>query len=282
MITIRKLLALPKKTRLRKIVRVLEQLERRSVEDPSKPLSDADRGYVRALLGLLTEESQLDAKTHGLASETRDWFARDEAADPENRRRYLNAVRHSMLQALGEEPSDWDLTVGGSDELDRSRRTVRDLFVYLEDLRAPFNVGSILRTAEAFGIRHVYLSSECPKPDHPRARRSAMGAESALDWSIAELPEAVEHAADLCGLSREEMPVIAVETGGTELRAFRFPALGMIVLGSEELGVSSHALRVAEASAGRITIPLAGAKSSLNVGVAFGIVAATWVSSLSA
>ncbi len=47
-------------------------------------------------------------------------------------------------------------------------------------------------------------------------------------------------------------------------------------MGSEELGLSPEALRLADASAGRVSIPLAGAKRSLNVSVAFGILMHAW------
>jgi TrmH family RNA methyltransferase len=49
-----------------------------------------------------------------------------------------------------------------------------------------------------------------------------------------------------------------------------------MIVGSEELGVSSEMLAIADRSLGRVSIPLAGAKGSLNVSVAFGIVMHLW------
>jgi tRNA G18 (ribose-2'-O)-methylase SpoU len=49
-----------------------------------------------------------------------------------------------------------------------------------------------------------------------------------------------------------------------------------MVLGSEELGISSDALQYC--TAGRVEIPLVGAKASLNVATAFGIAAFAWFS----
>jgi TrmH family RNA methyltransferase len=54
------------------------------------------------------------------------------------------------------------------------------------------------------------------------------------------------------------------------------PEPGIVILGSEELGVSAASLAVAERSAGRVSIPTGGAKASLNVAVAFGILAHEW------
>jgi TrmH family RNA methyltransferase len=50
-----------------------------------------------------------------------------------------------------------------------------------------------------------------------------------------------------------------------------------MIVGSEELGVSPEALRKADASLGRVSIPTIGAKGSLNVAVAFGIAMQSWL-----
>ncbi len=50
------------------------------------------------------------------------------------------------------------------------------------------------------------------------------------------------------------------------------------MVGSEELGVSPELLALADASLGRVSIPLAGTKGSLNVSVAAGILLHTWFS----
>jgi TrmH family RNA methyltransferase len=51
-----------------------------------------------------------------------------------------------------------------------------------------------------------------------------------------------------------------------------------MLVGCEELGLSPEALRLARA--GRVSVPMAGAKRSLNVAVAFGIVMQAWFASL--
>ncbi len=84
-----------------------------------------------------------------------------------------------------------------------------------------------------------------------------------------------------CSLNElpEDLPVFALETGGTDINEFKFPKQGICIIGSEELGVSPQAL--ARATYGRVTIPMKGLKASLNVGVAFGILMQKWVESLS-
>jgi RNA methyltransferase, TrmH family len=128
---------------------------------------------------------------------------------------------------------------------------------YLEDIRSPFNVGSMFRTADAFGLAEILLSGFSADPAHPRAQRSAMGATSLVPWRRAGL-DGVE------GLGE----VFALELRGDPIDDFEFPEVGVVVVGSEELGVSPVAL---ERCGRRVSIPMLGAKGSLNVGVAFGV-----------
>ena len=76
----------------------------------------------------------------------------------------------------------------------------------------------------------------------------------------------------------QDLPVFALETGGTPIEEFNFPKQGICVIGSEELGVSPQAL--AKATYGTVTIPMIGLKASLNVGVAFGILMQKWCEAL--
>ena len=75
-----------------------------------------------------------------------------------------------------------------------------------------------------------------------------------------------------------DVPVFALETGGTDINDFVFPKQGICIIGSEELGVSPEALK--RADYGRVSIPMKGLKASLNVGVAFGILMQKWVEAL--
>jgi TrmH family RNA methyltransferase len=77
-----------------------------------------------------------------------------------------------------------------------------------------------------------------------------------------------------------DTPVFALETGGTPLRDFAFPQTGVMIVGSEELGISPEALTLADVSLGRVSIPCYGAKASLNVSAAFAIAMQAWAESL--
>jgi len=197
--------------------------------------------------------------------------------------RSIDDFRHILMRISGQAPADWDLhdfrsarsspglaSGAAGDKANDSaelRPFIPGLRVYLEDIRSPFNVGTIMRTAEAFGFEEVLLSPDCADPRHPRAARSSMGAVDMVPWRRAAL-------AELPSLG----PVFALELGGTALAGFSFPGRGVLILGSEELGVSAPALVLAGER--RVSIPMRGIKASINVAVAFGIAAQAWVSAI--
>ena len=180
--------------------------------------------------------------------------------------RSINSYKYKVMAKGNIQVADWDMAL--DTDIPGAERKVLPISVYLEDIRSPFNVGSIFRSAESFCFKQVLLSPDTPTPVQSRAKRSAMGTDAILPWST---------------MSKEELagkPVFALETGGTPIDEFDFPAEGIMILGSEETGVSPELLEIAKASLGIVSIPSYGIKRSVNVGVAFGIAAQAWASSL--
>ena len=184
--------------------------------------------------------------------------------------RVCNCARNHLLALIGTFPAEWDLVIAPhSAPTDENGVVIkRDFYpgvcVYAEDIRSPFNMGSIFRTAEGMGAEKVFISPFCVDPEHPRAIRSGMGCIETMGYtrcSLDELPQ--------------DLPIFTLETGGTPIDEFDFPQQGICIIGSEELGVSPQALQ--KATYGRVTIPMKGLKASLNVGVAFGILMQKWV-----
>ena len=195
-------------------------------------------------------------------------------SEPFDERRVCNCARNHLLEIIGTFPAEWDLVIAphknplAEDGTVIERNFYPGTAVYAEDIRSPFNLGSIFRTAEGMGAEKVYISPGCVDPEQPRAVRSGMGCIETMGWdriSIEDLPK--------------DVPVFALETGGTPIDEFKFPEKGICIIGSEELGVSPQALK--RATYGTVTIPMIGLKASLNVGVAFGILMQKWCEYLS-
>jgi len=260
MFPVSKLSELSPRTRQRKITRILQ-----AVEVAAAGGSSPDPDYLNAVLQHIGEGMPAAVAAAAAALSAVLGAPHDGAA----LLRAVNALRHSMLSALQAEPAEWDLVNASTGKLDRPARGTLPMVIYLEDVRSPFNVGSMFRTAEAFGAQRILLSPRTPLPSHPRAVRTSLGAESVLPWERAELS-----AAESLG------GVFALELGGTSIDRFAFPRSGVVLVGSEELGLSPEALRLADGQYGRVSIPLGGAKRSLNVSVAFGILLHAWRSAL--
>ena len=222
--------------------------------------------YIREITKILLKDPKLSPQAAG---ELKILLAQE----PLDELRLCNCARNHLLAIIGTFPAEWDLVIAPHSTPTNEDGTVRqrDFFpgtaVYAEDIRSPFNLGSIFRTAEAMGMEKVYISPCCVDPQQPRAVRSGMGCIETLGWTRASLNELPQ-----------DIPVFALETGGTDIEDFVFPKKGICIIGSEELGVSPEALK--RADYGCVTIPMKGLKASLNVGVAFGILMQKWTESL--
>lgn len=255
MFTLRKLKTLPRKTRIRKLIAILQKAEIELTQE-----KEIDILYIQSIIeGLYSDLPENIRKNIQVYKE--------KLASGYPFKRFLYMVRQSLLTFVNAEPAEWDFILPGTGKLDPGKRIILPAKVYLEDIRSPFNVGSIFRTAESFGVSHIYLSENTPRPDHKRALKTARGCADVIPWGTAILSDIAS-----------EQGIFALELGGTPIHLFKFPRNGIVLIGSEELGLSPEALELARNGYGCVSIPLAGAKRSLNVSVAFGILMYTWFS----
>jgi tRNA G18 (ribose-2'-O)-methylase SpoU len=133
--------------------------------------------------------------------------------------------------------------------------------IYLDNLRSGHNVGSIIRTTEAFRLGTLYFSKQTPFVDNKKVQDAAMGTVATAFCKVVD------------NIYQLPKPRIALETveGAKSIFDFTFPERCTIMIGNEEYGLSSHALAIADHI---IQIPLVGTKNSLNVACAFSILAA--------
>ena len=245
MFTEKKFKSLEPQLRCRKAARILKD-----AEEALRRGCPVDTPYLEMILRNALEEPEVR-----LENTSQGFFLRS-----------INNYKYKVMEKAGIQVADWDMTL--DTDILGAERKVLPISVYLEDIRSPFNVGSIFRSAESFCFKEVLLSPDTPTPDQSRAKRSAMGTDTILPWST---------------MKKEELtgkPVFALETGGTPIDEFDFPAEGIMILGSEETGVSPELLAMARESLGIVSIPIYGIKRSVNVGVAFGIAAQAWGASL--
>jgi TrmH family RNA methyltransferase len=274
MIPLYKLEKLPRTQQLRKIAKVFAMAETRlcTAGETAGLFSITEMAFFTDAAKLLAQDALFSPDAQKEFAQAAGIFAQavnDSAGDGALFRRAINSVKHLLLAATGRDQADWDFT-GSDGRLDSVKRQIFEgMFVYMEDIRSPFNVGAMFRTAESFGVEKIFLSPLCADPRHRRAERTAMGCVDIIPWERRDFFSAPE-SGDL------PFPVFALETGGVPLTEFPFPRRGLLIAGSEELGVSPRALSAADSSLGRVSIPCYGAKASLNVSVAFGIALQKW------
>ena len=138
------------------------------------------------------------------------------------------------------------------------------LFLLLDDVQDPANVGAILRSGEAFGVAAALLTPGCAWPFSPRALRASAG-------SAFRLPVAAGVAAgEAVAWARRHGIALAgaAAHGGTAPEALGGIRPLALVIGSEGHGISAE---IAGSLDHRVTLPLAGRVDSLNAAVAAGV-----------
>jgi TrmH family RNA methyltransferase len=130
--------------------------------------------------------------------------------------------------------------------------------ILLEDVQDPGNLGTMLRSAAASGVREVFLSKGCADVYSPKVLRSGMGAHFAL--SIHEDADLESVLAAFAGSK-----VVTALDGAVSLYAVDLTGPVAFVFGNEGSGVSAQLQALAKQ---RVKIPMPGEAESLNVAMA--------------
>jgi tRNA G18 (ribose-2'-O)-methylase SpoU len=138
--------------------------------------------------------------------------------------------------------------------------------VLLDNVRSLYNVGAFFRTADAAAIEKLHLCGITGRPPKSAITKTALGSEDAVPW---------EHAWDaipvLDALRARGHELAAIETSRHAVDLFdwtpRFPVC--VVFGHEVEGIQPALAALCDT---HVRIPMLGAKHSLNVATAGGIV----------
>lgn len=134
--------------------------------------------------------------------------------------------------------------------------------LFLEKIQDPGNMGTMIRTADWFGIRQIICTPDCVDIYNPKVVQASMG--SLLRVNIVEM--------ETEQLLREKNQALyAAHLDGSDMRTLGTVPPGIIAMGNESQGLSTL---IAEAADYKITIPGTGSAESLNVSVATGILCA--------
>lgn len=145
-----------------------------------------------------------------------------------------------------------------------------------DNVRSMYNVGAMLRTADAFLIAEMIMGGITGVPPHPEISKTALGAEESVVWRH------VDNAFNEALKMREEgwkVCVLEQTHNSTMLQDFRCEKgeRYLLVVGNEVSGVDQRIVDLADVV---LEIPQGGVKHSLNVSVSAGIAMWQMVQSL--
>ena len=146
-----------------------------------------------------------------------------------------------------------------------NRRSTGRLALLLEGVQSPFNVGSIVRTAAAYRVEHLYLCGPTASPASAKAAKVTLGTERYLSWT------AFERGPDAADAAREEgYHVIGLELADAAVPLHQLTAGPDVCLAmaNEDHGLSPATLGACDAVA---FLPMLGRVGSLNVATATAI-----------
>lgn len=151
------------------------------------------------------------------------------------------------------------------------RKPEKQVYVIAHNIRSLLNVGSVFRTADAFGITKIYLTGYTGTPANPihknKIAKSALGAETWVPWEYEKSAVRL-----IKRLKLEKIQIVALENNvkSVNIQKFKPNYPIALLLGEEVRGISSTLLKLCDKV---VEIPMQGKKESLNVSVAFGIAA---------
>lgn len=134
-----------------------------------------------------------------------------------------------------------------------------DLVLLLDFLQDPGNMGTIIRTADAFGIKNILTINNCVNVYNEKVLRSTMGSIFRVNVSSIDID-------DLRSLIKKGYKLISTSPKGEKIEKCKFKTI--LALGNEANGVSEEVFRE---SFKRVKIPMKGKTESLNVAIAAGI-----------
>lgn len=144
------------------------------------------------------------------------------------------------------------------------RRDRKDIFVVLENLQDPGNLGTIIRLADAFDFNAVIMTRDCADPYNEKVLRSSMGSVWHIPLITFDDMGRILDELDKCGIES-----IACELHGDELKSAELRLPAAYLIGNEGKGLKTETI---ERCSRKIKIPMPGKAESLNAASAASII----------
>jgi TrmH family RNA methyltransferase len=170
-------------------------------------------------------------------------------------------AKQSELEQLGTfQSNDSALAVARMQSNDAPAIGPEEFALVLDDIRDPGNLGTIIRTADWYGVKHIIASAETADFYNPKTISATMGSFTRVTVYYTDLREYIQ---------MSEAVTYGAFLEGEDVHGVNFHGGGLIVIGNESAGISAPLEKLIR---NRITIPRTGRAESLNVSIAAAII----------
>jgi TrmH family RNA methyltransferase len=138
------------------------------------------------------------------------------------------------------------------------------LSLVLDGIQDPGNLGTIIRTADWFGIDHIIVSEDTASVYNPKVIQSTMGSCFRVQVKVENMEQV---------FIENKLPVIGTLLSGNSIYETVIPLTGFLIIGNESKGIRTP---IQSYITHPVAIPKFGAAESLNAAVATGIVLSKW------
>lgn len=137
-----------------------------------------------------------------------------------------------------------------------------NLILVLDDVNDPGNLGTIIRTADWFGVTQIVTSKKTVELYNSKVIQSSMGAIYRMNYRVTDLTQEISE------LKQKGFQISGAIIKGENIYKTKLPTKTALIMGSESHGISDELLKLIDLE---ISIPNFGQTESLNVAMATGI-----------
>jgi TrmH family RNA methyltransferase len=138
------------------------------------------------------------------------------------------------------------------------------LVLALDSIKDPGNLGTIIRTADWYGITQIVCSPDCVDSFNPKVIAASMGSFLRVKTSYLKLEDFFE---------KNTLPVYGAFLEGENVHQLNFETKAILLIGSESHGIGAS---LSEFVTKKVHIPRFGQAESLNAGIATAIICDNW------
>ena len=144
---------------------------------------------------------------------------------------------------------------------DKEIKTKGKITLALDGIQDPGNLGTIIRTADWFGVEQIVCSHDTAEVYNPKVVQATMGSIARVRVVYTDLEEWLTE--------QKDISIYATTLEGQDVSTVKKIQEGIIIFGNESKGISPDILKLATI---KLTIPKKGKAESLNAAVAAGVV----------